>query len=182
MKASTLDPRLDERLSDAERRFEGVEEALASPEVLSDPDKLRELGQERAHLEPIVATGRKLREALKEHAGAVELAEEAEDPEMRALAEEEADTLSGRIESLTKEAKELLIPPDPLADRPAVVEIRAGTGGDEAGLFAADLMRMYRSYAERQGWSMELMSLSEGIPGSIKEAIFTLRGRGVYGR
>ncbi len=182
MKASTLDPRLDERLSDAERRFEGVEEALASPEVLSDHDKLRELGQERAHLEPIVTTGRELRGLIEEHAGALELATDADDPEMRAMAEEEAESLAPRIEALTQEVKELLIPPDPLADRPAVVEIRAGTGGDEAGLFAADLMRMYRGYAETQGWSMELMSLSEGIPGSIKEAIFTLRGRGVYGR
>jgi peptide chain release factor 1 len=182
MKASTLDPRLDERLSDAERRFAGVEEALASPEVLSDPDKLRELGQERAHLEPIVTAGRELRETLDEQTGAVELAEEAEDPEMRTLAEEEAETLGERIDTLTRRVKELLIPPDPLADRPAVVEIRAGTGGDEAGLFAADLMRMYRSYAERQGWSVELMDLSEGIPGSIKEAVFTVRGRGVYGR
>jgi len=182
MKAPTLDPRLDERLRDAERRFAGVEEALASPEVLSDPDKLRELGQERSHLEPIVSAGKELRETLDEHVGAVELAEEAEDPEMRALAEEEATVLGERIDSLTKRVKELLIPPDPLADRPAVVEIRAGTGGDEAGLFAADLMRMYRSYGEKQGWSVELMNLSEGIPGSIKEAILTVRGKGVYGR
>ena len=182
MKATTLDPRLDDRLTDAERRFAGIEEALASPEVLSDPGRLRDLGQERSHLEPVVATGRELRTALEEHAGAVELIEESEDPEMRALAEEEVDTLASRIEELSARVKELLIPPDPLDDRPAVVEVRAGTGGDEAGLFASDLMRMYRRYAERNGWSVELMDVSEGIPGSIKEAIFTVRGRGVYGR
>jgi len=182
MKAPTLDPRLEERLDDAERRLAGVEEALSSPEVLSSPDKLRDLGQERAHLEPIVSTGRELKAVLNELEGALELMDEADDPEMRALAEEEAGALSERVESLSALAKELLIPPDPLANRPAVVEIRAGTGGDEAGLFAADLMRMYRLYAERQGWSMELMNVSEGIPGSIKEAIFLVKGRGAYGR
>jgi peptide chain release factor 1 len=181
MKSSDLDPRLADRLAEAERRFAGVEEALASPEVLTRPDKLRELGQERAHLEPIVATGRELRAALEEHAGALELTR-SDDADMRALAEEETSALAGRIERLTARVKELLIPPDPLEDRPAVVEIRAGTGGDEAGLFAADLMRMYRAYAEQKGWSFDLMDLSEGIPGSVKEAIFTLKGRGVYGR
>ncbi|KPJ74773.1 MAG: peptide chain release factor 1 [Gemmatimonas sp. SG8_23] len=182
MKDVGVDPRLEERLAEAERRFAGVEEALSSPEVLSNPDQLRELGQERAHLEPIVHAGRELHTVLEELSGALEIVEEAEDPEMRALAEEEARTLESRLEALAARVKELLIPPDPLADRPAVVEIRAGTGGDEAGLFASDLMRMYRLYAERQGWSMELMNVSEGIPGSIKEAIFTVKGRGAYGR
>jgi peptide chain release factor 1 len=182
MKAPTLDPRLEERLADAERRFAGVEEALSSPELLSTPDKLRSLGQERAHLEPIVRCGRELHEALEELAGALQLAEESDDAEMRALAQDEAEALTERVQELGVRAKELLIPTDPLADRPAVVEVRAGTGGDEAGLFAADLMRMYRHYAERQGWSVEMMNVSEGIPGSVKEAIFTVRGRGVYGR
>jgi peptide chain release factor 1 len=101
---------------------------------------------------------------------------------MRSLAEDDAEALEGRIESLVSRARELLIPPDPLEHRAAVVEIRAGTGGDEAGLFAADLMRMYHRLAERQGWSVEVMSVSEGIPGSIKEIIFVVRGRGAYGR
>ena len=180
MKSPTLDPRLDDRLADAERRFAGVEEALVSPEVLSSPDKIREFGQERSFLEPIVVAGRELREALEQHAEAVELME-ADDPEMRQMAEDEAATLVERIEALSAQVKTLLMPPDPRADRPAVIEVRAGTGGDEAGLFAADLMRMYRLYAERQRWSIEMMSVSEGIPGSIKEAIFTVRGRGVYG-
>ena len=182
MNAPTLDPRLDERLADAERRFAGVEEALSSPDVLSSPDKLRQLGQERAHLDPIAQAGRELRSVLTELEGALELMEEADDAEMRELAEQEAGELAKRLEALSVRAKELLIPPDPLANRPAVVEIRAGTGGDEAGLFAADLMRMYRLYAERHGWSMELMNVSEGIPGSIKEAIFLVKGRGAYGR
>jgi peptide chain release factor 1 len=182
MKTRTLDPKLDERLAEAERRFQEVDEALTSPRVLSSPDKLREYGQERSHLEPLVASGKELRTALAEHWGALEVLEGSDDPDLRAMAEEEIARLEERIEQLSGQVRELLIPEDPLSDRAAVVEIRAGTGGDEAGLFASDLMRMYQHLAERQGWSIELMSLSEGIPGSIKEAIFTVRGRGAYGR
>jgi len=182
MKAPTLDPRLDHRLREADARFSEVEEALASPATLSNPDLLRDLGQERAQLEPVVTTGRQLRSALTEHEGAAGLARDAEDSEMRAMAQEETERLEERIEALVAQVRRLLIPNDPLEDRPAVVEIRAGTGGDEAGLFAADLMRMYERVAERRGWSVELVSLSEGIPGAIKEVIFTVRGRGAYGR
>ncbi len=164
MKSPTLDPLLDRRLQEAEERFAGVDEALARPEVHSDPDKLRDLGQERAHLEDVVGTARELRQALDEHRRTVELLE-AEDDEMRAMAEEELSELEERIERLSGRARELLIPKDPLEHRAAVVEIRAGTGGDEAGLFASDLMRMYQRLAEREGWSVELLSLSEGIPG-----------------
>ncbi len=182
MKTPELDPRLDQRLHDAEVRFAALDEALARPEVFGRPDQLRELGQERAHLEPVVSVAHKLRAALAEHRGALELLEDTDDEEMRAMAEEEVTGLGERIESLAARARELLIPHDPLEDRAAVVEVRAGTGGDEAGLFAADLMRMYQRLAERLGWSTELLSLSEGIPGSIKEAIFVVRGRGAYGR
>jgi peptide chain release factor 1 len=101
---------------------------------------------------------------------------------MQELAEEELEGLTERIGALTHGARELLVPKDPLEDRPAVVEVRAGTGGDEAGLFAADLLRMYRRLAERKGWTLELISLSEGIPGSIKEVIFSVRGKRVYGQ
>jgi peptide chain release factor 1 len=182
MKPVTLDPKLEQRLAEAERRFAEVNESLASPEVLSSPDRLRALGQERSHLEPIVTTGGMLRGAMTEQRGAMELLAESNDPDMRALAEAEVAELEQSIEALTGQVRELLVPQDPLGDRAAVVEIRAGTGGDEAGLFASDLMEMYRRLAERQGWSIELMSLSQGIPGSIKEAIFTVRGRGAYGR
>ncbi|MCG6989529.1 MAG: peptide chain release factor 1 [Gemmatimonadetes bacterium] len=182
MKTPTLDPRLEQRLHDAEARFAELEEALASPAVLSRPDQLRELGQERAHLEPVVDTARRLHVALRERKGAADLLAETDEADVLAMAEEEIASLDARIESLTREARERLLPRDPLEDRAAVVEIRAGTGGDEAGLFAADLMRMYQRLAERQGWSVELVSLSEGIPGSLKEVIFTVRGRGAYGR
>jgi peptide chain release factor 1 len=182
MKTPILDPKLDERLRDAERRFADVNDALATSQVLSSPDRLRELAQERAHLEPVVTSGSRLRSALQELEGALELLEESDDPDMRALASSEVTRLHESIGALSAEVRDLLVPQDPMADRAAVVEIRAGTGGDEAGLFAGDLMEMYRRLAERQGWTIELMSLSEGIPGSIKEAIFTVRGRGAYGR
>lgn len=181
MKSAQLDPRLHDRLEDARERFGDVEAQLASPEVLADPDRLRVLGQERAELAPIVECFEELERGLVELEGARELVEEAEDPEMAALASDEVKTLEDRIEDLTDRAVELLIPRDPLEDRPAVVEIRAGTGGDEAGLFVRDLMRMYTRLAERRGWSVELMNLSEGIPGSVKEVIFTVRGKGAYG-
>ncbi|MEX2467593.1 MAG: peptide chain release factor 1 [Gemmatimonadota bacterium] len=182
MRLDALDPRLVERLREAASRFAEVDAALASPEVLAKPDQLRTLGQERAHLEPVVDVGRELQELVEERKGAAELLAETDDDEMAALAEAEIEALDQKASELQDRVKELLIPPDPLADRAAVLEIRAGTGGDEAGLFAADLLRMYRRMAEREGWSIELMSLSEGIPGSIREAIFTVKGKGAYGR
>ncbi|NJD19559.1 MAG: peptide chain release factor 1 [Gemmatimonadetes bacterium] len=182
MKTPELDPRVEQRLREAESRFAELDAALADPSVLSRPERLRELGQERSALEPVVRAGGELRAALAEHEGAGELLESADDPELRRLAEEEMESLEQRFDALLLKVRELLIPRDPMEDRAAVVEIRAGTGGDEAGLFAADLMRMYNRLAERTGWSVELLSVSEGIPGSIKEAIFVVRGRGAFGR
>ena len=158
-----------------------MESQLADPAVSTNPDRLRELGQERAELVAAVTAGRELRSIEAELAGARELASESEDPDMKAMAEEEVESLLGRVDEVTGRLRQALIPKDPLEDRPAVVEIRAGTGGDEAGLFASDLMRMYRRLAERRNWSVELISLSEGIPGALKEAIFSVRGRGAFG-
>ncbi len=149
---------------------------------MRDPVRLRELGQERASLSAAVEAGRELTALEAEMAGAKELHADSGDPEMRALAGEEIAHLEGRVEEAAARLRTALVPPDPMEDRPAVVEIRAGTGGDEAGLFGADLMRMYRRLAERCGWTVELLGLSEGIPGAIREAVFTVRGRGAYGR
>jgi len=182
MKNSHVDERLLQRLAQAEARLGEVDEELSDPGVSGDPERLRVLGQERSDLEPVVEVAREIRRLREEIRGAETLAEEAEDPEMRELAQEEVGELRGRLESLAGRARRLLVPRDPLEDRPAVVEIRAGTGGDEAGLFAADLFRMYRRLAEQEGWTVELISLSEGIPGSVKEVIFVARGKGAYGR
>ena len=177
-----IDPRMQQRLLGAEERLAELDRLLSDSAVVSDMTQLRELSQERAHVEPVVRTGKELTAAVEEYAGAKELVEQSDDAEMRTMAEEEMVDLEARIEVLTAQARELLIPKDPLEDRAAVLEIRAGAGGDEAGLFAGDLMRMYQRVAESKGWSVELMSLSEGIPGSIKEVIFIVRGTGAYGQ
>ena len=178
----SVDERLLQRLSEVQERFREVDVRLTDPDVLQDPDRLRELGRERAHLEEIVRAGSGLRERLAAAAEARDILQTGEDEDLRALARDELDGLEAEIPPLAETVRELLIPRDPMDDRPAVVEIRAGTGGDEAGLFAGDLLRMYQRYAERMGWSVELLSLSEGIPGAFKEAVFTVRGDGAYGR
>jgi len=177
-----IDERLLARLEEARARLTEVDEQLSDPDVARDLDRLKSLGQERAALDPVVQASTRLFQLHEEIESARELATEAGDPDMQSLAQEEVRDLEARIARQSLEVKRLLIPPDPLDDRPAVVEIRAGTGGDEAGLFASDLMRMYRRLAERSGWSVDLVSLSEGIPGSVKEAVFTVRGKGAYGR
>ena len=159
-----------------------MERELSDPAVVRDIDRLRELGRERARLAGVVEAGDVVTGLEAELAGARDLlAESDDDPELRQLASEEAAELEGRLAKAEVRLREALMPRDPMEDRPAVVEIRAGTGGDEAGLFSADLVRMYRRLAERSGWNVELLSLSEGIPGSVKEAIFTVRGKGAYG-
>ncbi len=176
-----LDERIDRGLAEAEARFRAVDVRLSDPEVAQDPQRLRELGQERSDLEPVVAVARELRGVIRELEGARELAREADDEELREMARVEVEELERRSSVLEDRARRLLVPRDPLDDRPAVLEVRAGTGGDEAGLFAADLLRMYRRFAEGQGWSVELLDLSEGIPGSVKEAVFVVRGPSAYG-
>ncbi len=176
-----LDERIERGLAEAEERFRAVDVRLADPEVARDPARLRELGQERSELAPVVEAAAELRTLSAELEGARELALEAEDPEMAGLARAEVAELERRISELSDRARRLLVPADPLDDRPAVVEVRAGTGGDEAGLFAADLVRMYRRFAEREGWTIELVDLSEGIPGSVREAVFVVRGPHAYG-
>ncbi len=149
--------------------------------MATNPDKLRDLGRERSEIAPAVGFGVELRGLQGELAGAKELAK-SDDPEMKAMADEEVSDLEARVEKITISLRAALVPKDPLDDRPAVIEIRAGTGGDEAGLFAAELMRMYRRMAERRSWTVEVMSISDGIAGAIKEAIFIVKGRGVFGQ
>ncbi|MDT8340820.1 MAG: peptide chain release factor 1 [Longimicrobiales bacterium] len=177
-----VDPRLLARLDEAARRLAEVESRLTDPRVLQDPDRLRDLGRERAHLHETVQVGDRLRRVLAEAEEARALLEVESDAELRTLAHEQFDGARERIPGLVDEARDRLLPRDPLDDRPAVMEIRAGTGGDEAGLFAHDLLRMYQRYAERRGWRTEVLDLSEGIPGAIKEVVFEVRGEGAFGR
>jgi peptide chain release factor 1 len=175
------DERMERRLEEAAQRLSLVEARLSDPEVAQDPDALRKLGRERAEVEPVVAAADEVRGLFDELEGARQLQSESGDGDLREMARAEVHALEERIEELTKEIRRLLVPRDPLANRDAVLEIRAGTGGDEAGLFAADLVRMYRRFAEGRGFRVEVLSLSEGIPGSVKEAILMVRGTGAYG-
>ncbi len=177
-----IDPSLAERLAETEQRFRAVERELSDPGIVRDLDRLRELGRERSRLAGAVRAGQVVTDLETELVDAMDLVAESADAELRQLAGDEVTDLERRLVDAEARLREALIPRDPMEDRPAVVEIRAGTGGDEAGLFCADLVRMYRRLAERSGWTVELLNVSEGIPGSVKEAIFTVRGKGAYGR
>jgi len=166
------------RLSDAVDRAAEVERSLADPATAKDSKRLAELGREHRQLENVVSLAKELERAELELAGAREL---ADDPEMADEAKAEEHRLQEEIARLELEIKPALLPPDPLDDRPAIIEIRAGTGGDEAGIFAADLYRLYTRYAEGRRWKIELISMSEGTLGGLKEAIFKIKGTGAFG-
>ncbi len=164
------------------RRFEELEKAMADPDVVSDPKKLMKLSKERSDLAELVDRYRELAEAEKQLAEAEEMAKDP-DPEMRDLAQAEVKELQDRIVRLREEVKILLVPKDPLDSKNVMLEIRAGTGGEEAALFASDLFRMYSRYAERHGWRVEMMSMSESGTGQgIKEVVALVSGREAYGR
>ncbi len=169
-----------EKLSAIEARYEEINRLLM--EVGSDYQRAAELGIERSELEPVVLKAREYRQALNRLDEARALQASETDEEMRQLAQAEIDDLQPSIEKLEAEVKSLLLPKDPRDQRDVIVEIRAGTGGDEAALFAADLFRMYTRYAERQRWEVEILSASDIGIGGYKEIIFTVKGRGAYSR
>jgi peptide chain release factor 1 len=166
-----------EKLAIIEERYEEINQLLA--EVGSDYQRAAQLNIERTELEPIVTRTRKYRQALERLEEAQSL-RDAEDEEMKQLAEAEIIDLQPQIERLEAEIRGLLLPKDPRDQRSVIMEIRAGTGGDEAALFAADLFRMYSRYAERQNWSIDILSANEIGIGGFKEIIFELKGRGAY--
>jgi len=168
-------------LQDAIARAEVIERELASPGTVRDPRRLADLGREHRRLAPVVELAARLRKNEDDLAQAHELLS-ADDPELAAEARAEEQRARHEIATLEEALKPALLPRDPLHDRPAIVEIRAGTGGDEAALFAADLYRMYTRYCERQGWRVEPIALSDGTLGGIKEVIFKVQGDGAYGR
>jgi len=157
-----------------------VSAELAAPDVARNPARFKALGREHARLEPIVRSGRRFVKLTADLASAREMLAGAE-AELAELAREEITALEPQLAALEDELTEALTPRDPLDDRDAIVEIRAGTGGDEAALFAADLFRMYTRYAERRGLKTEIFSLSDGTLGGIKEAIFAVRGENAFG-
>lgn len=139
------------------------------------------LGQEHARLDGIRRTAARLEKLTEELSQAREMSQEP-DPELVELALADAERITPEISRLESDLQALLIPPDPLDNRHTIVEIRAGTGGDEAALFAADLLRMYQRYAESRGWFIETVSLSEGKVGGVKDAVFKVKGESAYGR
>ncbi len=171
---------MEARLRQALARAEEVARELADPKTARNPAKLRQLGREHARLDQIRQVYDRLARLEAELAQAREVLQDR-DPELSQLARADVERLRPEIERLRDQLAELLTPRDPLDDRDAIVEVRAGTGGDEAALFAAELFRMYTRFAERKGWKVEVVSLSAGNLGGLKEAIFAARGSGVYG-
>src|SRR5215208_4026754 len=171
---------MEARLRQALTRADEVGQALADPATARDPSKLRSPGREHTRLAPVVKLADRLSRLQRELEEARELAAES-DPELVALAKADLARLPAEISGLTDQLHELLLPRDPHDHRDAIMEIRAGTGGDEAALFAADLYRMYQRYSERHHLSWEPISVSAGLLGGIKEAIVAVRGEDSYG-
>ena len=166
-----------DKLTDLERRFEGVEADFNDPGIMSDPKEIQRLGKLRAELEPVVGAFRTYRKAQDD---LDEAASMLDDPEMKELAQEDLDRLKPLIADLEKSLKVMLVPKDPQDDKPVIVEIRPAVGGDEAGLFANELMRMYLRYAERRGWKTEVVEHEESGIGGITRAVFKVEADGAY--
>jgi peptide chain release factor 1 len=170
-----------EKLSTVESRYDELMSRLGTAEVQSDPAEYRKAAKTLSDMEPLVQKYREYKTVEQDIAGSEELAK-GTDAEMRALAEEELKALYPRRDALLADIKILLIPKDPNDEKNVLLEIRAATGGEEAALFAAELFRMYTRYAERQGWKVDVLSVSDSDSGGIKEAVASIEGRGVYSR
>ena len=171
-----------DKLEDLVDRLAAVIEELNDPDVVSDQKRFRSLMKEQNDLTPIVEKYNEYKEAKQTIEESLEMLEEETDEEMRELAKEELSEAKARVEELENEIKILLIPKDPNDDKNVIVEIRAGAGGDEAALFAAELFRMYRSYSDSHRWRTELISANENGLGGFKEVSFMITGQGAYSR
>jgi peptide chain release factor 1 len=169
------------RLEDISERFQELAGLLADPDIIADNNRFRRLSMEYSQLEPVVNTFRDYEAAVRDHTAARAMRQDP-DPDMRQMAEDEARAAETRLEALELDLQKLLIPKDPHDHGNLFLEIRAGTGGDEAALFAGDLFRMYSRYAEIRGWQVEILSRSEGEHGGYKEVIARLIGEGAYAR
>lgn len=170
-----------EKLDWIQTRFEEVSRQITDPEAVADMKRFVKLNKEYKELENIVRVSREYRQLIANMAEAKEILENENDPEMREMAKEELSAGQERQPSLEEEIKLLLIPADPQDGKNAIVEIRGGTGGDEAAIFAGDLFRMYSKFCELKGWKIEVTSSSPGTSGGYKEIIFTVSGESVYG-
>ncbi|MBO4872236.1 MAG: peptide chain release factor 1 [Lachnospiraceae bacterium] len=171
-----------EQCADVCKHFEEIQAELASPDVAMDQNRFRKLMKEQSDLQPLVETYRAYQKAGADREDALAMLEEEKDEEMRDLLKEEMSDAEDRIERLSHELKILLLPKDPNDDRNIMLEIRAGAGGEEAALFAAELYRMYVHYAETRRWKVEMISVSESGLGGFKEVVAMISGKGAYSR
>jgi peptide chain release factor 1 len=171
-----------EQLEKIEKRYREIDETLAQPEVATNLSQVQALAQERAGLEEVVARYRKYKKVARELEDARSMQATGLDEEMTVLVKQEITSLETRLEGLTEELKQALVPKGPNDEKDIIMEIRAGTGGNEAALFAADLFRMYSRYAQSHGWKADVISTSESGIGGFKEIIFEVRGKGAFSR
>ncbi len=162
-------------------RYKDVEKLLSDPSVASNQEKYVKLNKEYKNLEPIISAYKEYKNIIENIDSSKEMLSEEDDEEMRQMAKDEIESLSKQKEELEEEIKFLLLPKDPEDDKNAIVEIRAGTGGDEASIFAGDLFRMYTKYCENKKWKVEINNITEGTQGGYKEIVFQVTGDGVYG-
>ncbi len=173
---------LTEKLDQLDLRYEEMTQQLSSPEVVGDSARLQKIAKQHAELEEIVAKHREYKRIEKDLAGAHQMFLEADDAEMKQMAHEEEKSLASRKETVERELKFLLLPKDPNDEKSVLIEIRAGTGGDEAALFAGELFRMYSRYAETQGWKVEILESSPSSLGGMKEVVAAIQGNKVYSK
>ncbi len=171
-----------EKLAEVASRYEEIEALMGDPAIAADYEKIAELAKERASLQSIVEAFRKYQKQAQELGEALELQEAADDPEMREMARDEAAELEQSAAELLEALRVMLLPKDPRDGKNVIVEIRAGAGGDEAGIFAGDLMRLYTRYAESQRWKVELLDLHEQGNGVFKNITFEIKGAGAFSR
>jgi peptide chain release factor 1 len=171
-----------ERLDQIEARYQELTHALASPEVINDSTKYQKTAKAHSEITPMVEKYREYKDLKRGITESKAVLADEKDPEMRAYAQEELDNLEIRLHQVEEELKVLLLPKDPNDEKDVILEIRAGTGGDEATLFAAEMFRMYTRYAETQGWKVEVLNTSESGVGGLKEVIAMIQGDRVYSR
>lgn len=172
---------LVEKLQSIKRRFTEVQELLSTPEVVANQQKSKELGREFRELEPLVQKANEYLKIYNDIEGSRQVLSTGGDPELKELARAEIEELQPKLSALEEEVKQLLLPKDPNDNKNVILEIRSGTGGEEAALFAADLYRMYVRYAERKGWKVDTMDWNETDKGGFKEVTLSIEGDDVYG-
>ena len=175
-----MDPATFQKLKDVEARLDVLERQMSDPAVAQDPSAYQRLAKETKEIGPVVDRFRTYKSTLAELAKVQEMAKAETDAELREMAMDESRSLESKRDSLEGEIAQLLIPKDPNDEKNVLLEIRAGTGGDEAALFAGEIFRMYSRYAERQGWKVDIVSINRTGQGGVKEVIAMIEGERVY--